>query len=408
MFLRGLEEIMLRKRTRSVEKEQQMSHLKTPESVAESFFNSENLKGNSLFNVPGLFVGLSPKGLSDTDSVRSPTSPLDFRAFSNLGNSFRSPKSAHYEQHKSWDTSKVGLSIIDSLRNDMKPSSKVLRSESKNIIFGPQMRIKTPNSQTNINSFDAPKSLPKNYAIFPCTQIKSLLQKGNSDVVLEIGETPFEEHEPFGKTRSCSLDSCRSFPVLAGFTDCGSIMSSENFGFEKLACQESSPLMVGGSPRSNNFSDSKVNLMSTSIGSGNGFTESLSASEIELSEDYTRVVSHGPNPRTTHIYGDCILECRTNDQSDDYKNEAEGSDGVMIITTQYPSDDFLSFCCSCNKKLEGKDIYIYRGEKAFCSADCRSQEILIDEEMEKDINSESSPKSDDCGELSETCFFITT
>lgn len=407
MFLRGLEEIMLRKRTRSVEKDQRMSHLKMPESVAESFFNFENQKGNSLFNVPGLFVGLSPKGLSDTDSVRSPTSPLDFRAFSNLGNSFRSPKSAHYGQQKSWDTSKVGLSIIDSLDNDMKPSGKVLRSESKNIIFGPQMRIKTPNSQTNSNSFEAAKSLPKNYAIFPCTQIKSPLQKGNSDAVLEIGETPFEEHEPFGKTRSSSLDSCRSFPALAGFTDSGSIVSSESFDFEKLASQESSPLMFGGSHKSNNFLHSKVNSMSASIGSGYGFTESLSASEIELSEDYTRVVSHGLNPRTTHIYGDRILECHSNDFSNDCKNAAEGS-GVMIPTTQYPSDDFLSFCCSCNKKLDGKDIYIYRGEKAYCSADCRSQEILDDEEMEKDINSESSPKSDDCKELLETCFFITT
>ncbi|CBI20951.3 unnamed protein product, partial [Vitis vinifera] len=110
---------------------------------------------------------------------------------------------------------------------------------------------------------------------------------------------------------------------------------------------------------------------------------SLSASEIELSEDYTCVISHGPNPKTTHIYGDCILEFECSDNS-----------------TPYPSNDFLSICYSCKKKLEeGKDIYMYRGEKAFCSLNCRSQEILIDEEMEKttDDSSEKSPVSK-CGE----------
>lgn len=38
-----------------------------------------------------------------------------------------------------------------------------------------------------------------------------------------------------------------------------------------------------------------------------------------------------------------------------------------------------------------------RGEKAFCSLSCRSQVILMDEELEKsnDRDSENSPMSDD-------------
>lgn len=37
------------------------------------------------------------------------------------------------------------------------------------------------------------------------------------------------------------------------------------------------------------------------------FVGSLSASEMELSEDYTCVITHGPNPKTTHIFDNCIV-----------------------------------------------------------------------------------------------------
>ncbi|GMI73812.1 hypothetical protein like AT3G22550 [Hibiscus trionum] len=67
--------------------------------------------------------------------------------------------------------------------------------------------------------------------------------------------------------------------------------------------------------------------------------------EMELSEDYTCVKSHGANPKTTHIYDNCVVR----------------------------SSYFLSFCHTCKKDLEQKiDIYIYRGEKAFCS-----QEMIL-------------------------------
>ncbi|KAL5718573.1 hypothetical protein ACHQM5_011460 [Ranunculus cassubicifolius] len=92
----------------------------------------------------------------------------------------------------------------------------------------------------------------------------------------------------------------------------------------------------------------------------------LSASEIEMSEDYTCVISRGPNPKTIHIFGDCIVEnCYW-----------------IFSSLQHSTENFLSFCYNCKKKLgEGKDIYI--GEKAFCSRECRYEEMLFDEGMEK-------------------------
>ncbi|KAE8658351.1 hypothetical protein F3Y22_tig00116971pilonHSYRG00252 [Hibiscus syriacus] len=96
---------------------------------------------------------------------------------------------------------------------------------------------------------------------------------------------------------------------------------------------------------------------------------SLSASEMELSEDYTCVITHGTNPRTTHIFDDCIVET------------CSGVAGFSCSNgTSFQPDNFLSFCHACKKNLSpGKDIYMYRGEKAFCSKECRYQEMMLEE-----------------------------
>lgn len=73
---------------------------------------------------------------------------------------------------------------------------------------------------------------------------------------------------------------------------------------------------------------------------------SLSVSEMELSEDYTCVICHGPFPRTTRIFDDCIV------------------DTYCSLPGDLPSssmENFLSFCFTCKKTLEqNEDIYIYR------------------------------------------------
>lgn len=46
--------------------------------------------------------------------------------------------------------------------------------------------------------------------------------------------------------------------------------------------------------------------------------------------------------------------------------------------------DFLSMCAFCNCSLmPGKDIYMYRGDIAFCSTECRYQQMVIDELKER-------------------------
>ncbi|PRQ26077.1 putative Zf-FLZ domain-containing protein [Rosa chinensis] len=97
------------------------------------------------------------------------------------------------------------------------------------------------------------------------------------------------------------------------------------------------------------------------------FSRCVSVREMELSEDYTCVISRGPNPRTTHIFDNCIVESY-------YTLSDSGH-----LSKSAP-ENFLSFCHTCKKNLEQNiDIYIYRGDKAFCSHECRYQEMLLDE-----------------------------
>ncbi|XP_073144618.1 FCS-Like Zinc finger 8-like [Henckelia pumila] len=112
------------------------------------------------------------------------------------------------------------------------------------------------------------------------------------------------------------------------------------------------------------------------------FSRQLSLKEMELSEDYTCVITHGPNPKTTHIFDDCIVEdccVDDDDMTSDHPRPREMESGFEINVSTSPSPNFLSYCHTCREILEqGKDIYIYRGEKAFCSHECRCQEMIID------------------------------
>ncbi|KAL8170278.1 hypothetical protein V2J09_022082 [Rumex salicifolius] len=113
----------------------------------------------------------------------------------------------------------------------------------------------------------------------------------------------------------------------------------------------------------------------------------LLVEDMELSEDYTCVISHGPNPKTTHIFGNCIVASNTSKPSAssrfsygiEGKAEREIASQGNRVSNGHENSSFLSFCHHCNKKIgQGKDIYMYRGEKAFCSPECRGQEMLFD------------------------------
>lgn len=88
----------------------------------------------------------------------------------------------------------------------------------------------------------------------------------------------------------------------------------------------------------------------------------LSQREMELSEDYTCIITHGPNPKTTHIFDNCIIESCVDElipPKKDNKDCAKQSEEPVVV---YPSEIFLSHCYTCKKSITlGKqDIYIFR------------------------------------------------
>ncbi|CAA3012884.1 uncharacterized protein LOC111411380 [Olea europaea var. sylvestris] len=124
--------------------------------------------------------------------------------------------------------------------------------------------------------------------------------------------------------------------------------------------------------------------------------------DSNFEEDYTIVTCHGPNKSYTKVYFDGDKHGRRGDDFRIHHNNAKTkrasvfdiSPARSIETTGFPASDFLSSCHMCQKKLHGKDIYMYRGEKAFCSTECRHRQIVMDERKEKKCSSEVSRSAD--------------
>ncbi|XP_022738959.1 protein MARD1-like [Durio zibethinus] len=186
--------------------------------------------------------------------------------------------------------------------------------------------------------------------------------------------------------RDDGFDSNLSKPVLFGsqlriqipslppvFSPAESPRTPPEFGIKTRNSQLSS--------FSSGLSPSPVRKSIETLNSPRAFTGNLSATDMELSEDYTCVISHGPNPRTTHIFDNCIVEscCGVVGFSSSKKDN-----GFLGDRSSYQSESFLSSCYTCKKNLgQGKDIFIYGGEKAFCSIECRCQEMMLEEGIDK-------------------------
>uniref|UniRef100_A0A1J3EZH0 FLZ-type domain-containing protein n=1 Tax=Noccaea caerulescens TaxID=107243 RepID=A0A1J3EZH0_NOCCA len=298
---------MLKTGSRFRHKDQAISQSVDPHQSDQIGHNNNNKAITSPLAL-SLLIGLNNNNkccISDSDFVRSPKSPLEFRMLSTMVAEpffLRSPRSsltAHL--NCCCGPAKVGLSIVDSLGDD--------RVLSPDVVFGPALRIKSSEIKDN-----HPKSLKIN-------------EKERSGGIFEIGDN-LSETEPIG-------------------------LRNRTLSRSKLAAERD---IV--------------------------FSGCVSEEEMEMSEDYTCIISHGPNPKTTHIYGDRVLECHKNELKEDDVNKEKHIE--TEFDSMFPYDNFLSVCNFCNKKLDvGKDIYMYR-EKGFCSAECRSEEMVIEEEDMED------------------------
>ncbi|CAN6451294.1 unnamed protein product [Victoria cruziana] len=61
-----------------------------------------------------------------------------------------------------------------------------------------------------------------------------------------------------------------------------------------------------------------------------------------------------------------------------------GIGGEGFLPSPLPELSFLKACFLCKKQLSPeKDVYIYRGDRGFCSMECRCRQIFLDERRER-------------------------
>ncbi|KAM0963030.1 hypothetical protein ACFX15_021621 [Malus domestica] len=263
---------------------------------------------SSIFANPRLFTSFTSKSVSETDAVMSPTSILETKPFLGLRNPF-------------WSESNTPRTP--------EPESRRIhwdKLDSKGIGLA---------IVDALNDSDPKPSKPQTRMVIFGSQLKIQIPP----LQPYPSESPKYPADFSNKTENSHLGSSSS--VSSRSPEKTSPFESASSGLETMN--------------------------STRV-----FTSCLSVSEMELSEDYTCVISHGPNPKTTHIFDNCIVE-----SSD---GVPEFSPGRKSNGSSYLSESFLSFCDNCKKNLgHGKDIFMYRGEKAFCSRECRYQEMLLEE-----------------------------
>lgn len=273
--------------------------------------------GSSLFSSPKLYT--TQKSFPDPDSLMSPTSILDSKSFSTLRNPFWSDYST--------------TTTISTTPRTPRPDQKVPKPVGLGLVVVDDSLTHNKESDSDPNS----KSEPCPVVLFGSQlkiQIPLLLLHHHHHAVNSPLDSPMSPAD-FG-TKKSPVNSSIS-PV---FSPCSSSSAAKKSPF-------------GSSNSTRDFS-------------------SLSISEMELSEEYTRVISRGPNPKTTHIFDDCVVVessssssyggcCNNLETSGKGINKINSNDLPISRSMSYPSENFLSFCYKCKNNLgQGQDIYMYR------------------------------------------------
>ncbi|XP_016459922.2 FCS-Like Zinc finger 8-like [Nicotiana tabacum] len=224
----------------------------------------------------------------------------------------------------------------------------------------------TETTKTTVNTYQFQTSRDRLYDFETITSPNSILDSMHN----------FNLGNPFGYDRTSSK------PITKKPSN--NKMESESIGLALIDSKEISSVskaLFGAKLKVEIPCSSTESLEVKKISSGD-FGEGLSLTEMESSEDYTCVISHGPNPKTTHIFDNCIVEscCGVRKLSELTKeNGFLGGDSNSCLP-----EKILSCCNSCKvDHTECKDIYM--GEKDLtCSHEC--QEMILEGQGQESTN----------------------
>ncbi|KAM6594939.1 hypothetical protein CsatA_002642 [Cannabis sativa] len=117
----------------------------------------------------------------------------------------------------------------------------------------------------------------------------------------------------------------------------------------------------------------------------------------ELSESYTCVISHhGNNLIRKRVYYDDKLNGVVDNSYMVVTSGVFSASPANIgdVDREFWTPDFLNSCFLCKKNLQGLDIFMYRGEKAFCSSDCREKHMRSEDYKDKCRSEARKPSLD--------------
>ncbi|KAH6756479.1 hypothetical protein C2S52_021150 [Perilla frutescens var. hirtella] len=203
--------------------------------------------------------------------------------------------------------------------------------DSETTLISPKSILDTKNSSTSVNPFGYDTNTSKPQTITSCNRTEpqaiglALIDSLNQENTIAISPKPINRMALFGSNLKVQIPAAAAVPP---------------------------PVETPKSPADFGIKTRNSHLLGTPA---REFSRQLSLKEMELSEDYTCVITHGPNPKTTHIFDGCIVE------------SCIGGDGVVFDDKKMEcgfESISVSPCHSC------KDS----DEKIVCSHECQSEE----------------------------------
>ncbi|XP_019241813.1 PREDICTED: protein MARD1-like [Nicotiana attenuata] len=206
----------------------------------------------------------------------------------------------------------------------------MLRNNSKRAVSSKQQGLMADNttsfpiSPTKYHT--NPPISPRIFNGFLTRSLSDVVEAGiNSPKSILDGKQMFTFGNPFGYDRNCPnpityMDRKQSTLLVDDKLESEGIKLAllldpiENeemvlFGTELKVQSPASPTDFGIKTRDSQLLASSFTALKEleKDSSRRGVTDGLSLREMESSEDYTCVITHGPNPKTTHIFDNCVV-----------------------------------------------------------------------------------------------------